>query len=342
MRRHAATSIVWTLAWIIAAVLVLPGSSRAVAQEPEFIAHMPTIFNRQPPIPYTPVLDSINNADRDGTYTLAWNETPEALADEYEVQESTSPDFDENVITACRTASMTCTITGQEADTYYYRVRGLNFFGPSDWSNVERATVGPPEMPTLLEIDNDNRDGDYVVEWTDVDEATSYLLQEDDDADFSSPTPYNLAASSYQANDKQGGIYHYRVAALGPTGQSDWSNTRSVEVAREADVEIIAVFWDGLEAVAEGDEYAELRNLGGQPINLEDWRLVAGDLNRTFTFPEFILQPGQTCRVYTDEVHPDTCGFTFSSPTAIWTNDGDCGYIYSADDVLESLYCYFP
>jgi hypothetical protein len=35
------------------------------------------------------------------------------------------------------------------------------------------------------------------------------------------------------------------------------------------------------------------------------------------------IAAGQTCRVYTKEVHPDTCGLSWGHSTAIWNNAGD-------------------
>jgi hypothetical protein len=54
----------------------------------------------------------------------------------------------------------------------------------------------------------------------------------------------------------------------------------------------------------------------------------------------YTLQPGQTCRVYTNESHPDTCGFSFGSGKAIWNNKGDCGHLYRKDGSEANTYCY--
>ena len=43
----------------------------------------------------------------------------------------------------------------------------------------------------------------------------------------------------------------------------------------------------------------------------------------------FVLQPGQECRVYTNEVHPESCGFSFQDTgSALWPNNGECGHLY--------------
>jgi hypothetical protein len=105
-------------------------------------------------------------------------------------------------------------------------------------------------------------------------------------------------------------------------------------------VQITSIFFDGVVARVESDEYAVITNNGGQAVNLSGWRLNAGDPGQDFSFPGFDLGPGQSCRVYTNENHPEHCGFSFGRGQAIWNNGGDCGYLYDADGNEVSRYCY--
>jgi hypothetical protein len=58
-------------------------------------------------------------------------------------------------------------------------------------------------------------------------------------------------------------------------------------------------------------------------------------------FPDFVLQPGQECRVYTDEDHPESCGFNFHyTSSAIWANKGECGHLFDPSGAEVSTYCY--
>jgi hypothetical protein len=57
---------------------------------------------------------------------------------------------------------------------------------------------------------------------------------------------------------------------------------------------------------AEPDEYVEIHNAGRAAVQLASGTL-RDESNRTFTFPVFAMQPGQTCRVYTNEYHPQWC-----------------------------------
>ncbi|MBP8003208.1 MAG: thermonuclease family protein [Chloroflexi bacterium] len=105
-------------------------------------------------------------------------------------------------------------------------------------------------------------------------------------------------------------------------------------------VVISYVFYDGQVTQVESDEYAEITNQGGSSVNLGGWRLNAGDAGQDFWFPAFELAPGQSCRVYTNEVHPETCGFSFDYGRAIWANSGECGYLYDQSGIEVSRYCY--
>jgi micrococcal nuclease len=101
---------------------------------------------------------------------------------------------------------------------------------------------------------------------------------------------------------------------------------------------ISSVFYDGAEPRTEGDEYAVLSNTGSTPVNLQGYRLNAGDLGQDFTFPPFVLQAGAQVRVYTNRNIAGS--FSFGRGQAIWNNDGDCGYLFDPGGNQVSEYCY--
>jgi hypothetical protein len=81
-------------------------------------------------------------------------------------------------------------------------------------------------------------------------------------------------------------------------------------------------------------------------VDLVNWTLIdqahlEGKADHLYTFPAFSLQPGQVCRVYTNEIHPESCGFSFAfSETAIWNNGGDCAYLSDSAGNLIAQSCY--
>ncbi|MGC9349360.1 MAG: FxLYD domain-containing protein [Anaerolineae bacterium] len=196
-----------------------------------YLVHLPLVLRYFPPLPFTPSLSAINNPDADGDYTVSWREQPVAFADTYVLQEATNAEFTENMREVCSTPNQSCEVTGRVAGTYYYRVMGRNSYGESDWSNAHSATVLPADTPILNGIGNEDGDGSYTVSWAAAARAETYRLQEDDNPDFSSPNEvYSGAETSWSATSRVQGTYYYRVQALAPEGDSDWSNVHSATV----------------------------------------------------------------------------------------------------------------
>jgi len=110
--------------------------------------------------------------------------------------------------------------------------------------------------------------------------------------------------------------------------------------AAPGDVIISSIRYDGDVPQVESDEYAVITNRGAAVVNLNGWRLNAGEPDQNFNFPSFDLQPGQSCRVYTNEFHPETCGFSFGRGDAIWRNSGDCGTLHDPSGAEVSRYCW--
>jgi len=114
----------------------------------------------------------------------------------------------------------------------------------------------------------------------------------------------------------------------------------SPPVAAPGDVFISSIRYDGDVPQVESDEYAVITNRGAAVVNLNGWRLNAGEPDQNFNFPSFDLQPGQSCRVYTNEFHPETCGFSFGRGDAIWRNSRDCGTLHDPSGAEVSRYCW--
>lgn len=108
--------------------------------------------------------------------------------------------------------------------------------------------------------------------------------------------------------------------------------TPSPTPSESVNVKITKIFYDGLVKRVESDEYVEIKNLGSESIDLAGWRLVDIDEGYpTFTFLSYILEPGQSVRVYTNEIHPEYGGFSFGSGKAVWNNSSpDTAVLYNA------------
>jgi len=112
--------------------------------------------------------------------------------------------------------------------------------------------------------------------------------------------------------------------------------------ASAPDVQIAYIFYDGSVPQVESDEYVEITNLGDKPQDLENWVLI--DISEgypSFTFPSYILAPGESIRVYTNEYHHEWGGFSFEYGRAIWNNsEPDVAVLYDkqAKEVSRKSY----
>ncbi len=124
---------------------------------------------------------------------------------------------------------ITATATGAAGNTSEFAqfVGGERVYLPIVMKPAMPLT-GPP---TLNAIDNADGDGSYVVSWSAVTNATSYTLEEDDNAGFTSPTAvYTGSDTQKSLTGKVVGTYYYRVKASNSLGSTDWSNTESAVV----------------------------------------------------------------------------------------------------------------
>ena len=96
----------------------------------------------------------------------------------------------------------------------------------------------PPD-PTLDQINDGvpDDDGVYLVTWAPVPLALTYILEEDDNPYFRSPTQhfeYELSPDEtyyyLRLHGKSPGVYYYRLQAQSPTKDSRWSDVQSVVV----------------------------------------------------------------------------------------------------------------
>ncbi len=106
-------------------------------------------------------------------------------------------------------------------------------------------------------------------------------------------------------------------------------------------VRINRIFSDGSVKSTEADEYIAIVNEGLQDIDISGWKIYSINRNQEFSFPtETVLKKGASCRVYTNEVHPESGGFSFGSKRSVWNNSSDEGRLYDAQGNLMSSYAY--
>src|SRR6185436_11825809 len=161
--------------------------------------------------------------------------------------------------------------------TYYYRVRGTNFAGVSDYSNVASVTavaaVAPPQAPANLVAAADNGTDHYrsqmLLRWDDASaNEAAFLIERSADALLFLPVA-TIGANSTSYLDKgldTATVYFYRLRAVNGVGQSqptavasDQTHPRS-QFVRAGET---AVFHAGVE---------------GAPVMRYQWQFNGADL----------------------------------------------------------------
>ncbi len=109
-------------------------------------------------------------------------------------------------------------------------------------------------------------------------------------------------------------------------------------------VAIQCIWFDGEVPRSEADEYVQIVNTAGQTVDLRGWRLEdIADGRPAYEFPAFDLSPGQTVRVYTNQVHQQWGGFSFGYGNSIWSNtDPDTAGLFDSGGNLVSTASYPP
>jgi hypothetical protein len=136
-------------------------------------------------------------------------------------------------------SQLTPTVQDSATDTttvVYHRL--LLLVVPKRWPPL-------PYQATLDPIDNVDGDEFYTVNWPPAELADTYVLEEDDNASFSSPTiVYNGAGTSWSVPDpgKSSGTHYYRVRGHNEWGYGPYSNVEAVTVLpfRVADTDLAA------------------------------------------------------------------------------------------------------
>ena len=88
-----------------------------------------------------------------------------------------------------------------------------------------------PGIPILKDPGEVDSDGNYSILWNITARTIGYILQEDNNSNFASPTElYNGSKISFNISGRQNDTYYYRVKAYNEKYQSTWSNIVNITV----------------------------------------------------------------------------------------------------------------
>ena len=178
-----------------------------------------------------PTLQPIDNADGDGNYLVTWTTVPPATS--YTLQEDDNSAFT-SPTTRFYGLNTQFQVDGQSYGTWYYRVMATGSGGNSPWSNTVSVSViyAPPGASVLDPISNPDGNGEYLTNWSDVPGASTYRLEEADNAGFITPTVrYEGGLTEFLITGQEGGTWYYRVVATNTYGDGPSSNINQWELS---------------------------------------------------------------------------------------------------------------
>jgi len=180
------------------------------------------------PAPAAPSLSSPANGSStcDTTPTFSWSSVSGAIS--YRIQVDDDPGFDSPEIDATTSSTFYTLGAALAPGTYSWRVRAINACGEGNWPPVWSVTILPtPDAPSPSSPSNDNTISDTtpLFSWSSVNRASSYRIQVDDNASFSSPEiSQTTTITSYTPiTDLPANTYYWRVQASNACGTGSWS-----------------------------------------------------------------------------------------------------------------------
>ena len=201
-------------------------------------------FIVSPPAPAAPNLVSPANkgATKDTTPSLDWDEVTDAF--QYRVEWSSDKGFKSDlqsmVVNAPTTEFTLATLPDTAATTYYWRVGSMNdlgVVGRVSKSFIFTLDTEAPDAPSLKSLADGSISSSPLpkLSWQSSSGASSYLVDIDDNSNFSSPLYENNPASNQfvAPSSLPQGTYFWRVqaqdAAGNVSGESDeWSFTVNI------------------------------------------------------------------------------------------------------------------
>jgi len=144
------------------------------------------------------------------------------------------------------------------------------------------------------------------------------------------PSQKELLAKSSSSSTSTTSSSAAAAAAAAPTSSSLAASSNK---GTSPGIIISSINYDGQVPKTESDEYVVITNNSKSPIDISGYYVyvaTTGTQGPTFTFPKsnnnnnngVVLKAGESVRIYTNEIHKESGGYSFGSGKAIWSNNG--------------------
>jgi len=106
------------------------------------------------------------------------------------------------------------------------------------------------------------------------------------------------------------------------------------------------IHYDGDVPKTEADEYVLVKNSAKDAVDVSGFYIyvaTTGTQGPTYYFPKgTMIKSGASVRIYTNEIHKETGGYTFDSKKAIWSNNGGLAVLKDNNGKKLMEYKYKP
>ncbi|MHC4599970.1 MAG: DUF4082 domain-containing protein, partial [Planctomycetota bacterium] len=187
-----------------------------------YTAGGPIVITVPPPPPPSTII--VPATSPTGSYTVQW--TASAGATQYELQEANNSSF-AGASQVYLGPNLSFNVSGKTGGTWWYQVRAANAGGSSAFTqSTNGCQIVAPNPPASITVPAQSASGNFTVTWAASGGATSYFLQEDTSAAFTTAnTVYNGANTSFNVSGKTSGTWWYRVCARNAVGNSAWTTS---------------------------------------------------------------------------------------------------------------------
>lgn len=121
---------------------------------------------------------------------------------------------------------------------------------------------------------------------------------------------------------------------------------KATNVAAAKGINIAEIFFDGKVPKTESDEYVVIQNSSKDTIDVSGYIVypaTTGNQGSTFAFPKgSTIKPNSSVRIYTNEIHKESGGYSWGSGRALWSNSGGLGVLKDNSGKKLGEYKYVP
>eukprot|EP00574_Skeletonema_japonicum_P006790 CAMPEP_0201717044 /NCGR_PEP_ID=MMETSP0593-20130828/2883_1 /ASSEMBLY_ACC=CAM_ASM_000672 /TAXON_ID=267983 /ORGANISM="Skeletonema japonicum, Strain CCMP2506" /LENGTH=221 /DNA_ID=CAMNT_0048207007 /DNA_START=12 /DNA_END=677 /DNA_ORIENTATION=- len=137
-------------------------------------------------------------------------------------------------------------------------------------------------------------------------------------------TPSTIASVSNLPSQKE--LLDKSSSSTSSATASSSSPVSKSKSTPQGGITISSINYDGQVPKTESDEYVTITNNSKTPMDISKYYVyvaTTGNQGPTFTFPKSTtIKAGESVKIYTNEIHKESGGYSFGSGKAIWSNKG--------------------